>query len=235
MFRRSPRPFIRFACMPEDEGVIAPPVPAKSYLPDWFRKLPASDPAKITANDGGLTVKRCLPFLDAMTTGWIIPLAATVRFEVSDGGRKVQAGWDFDREMVSFHGPHQVQGNPMGDRPACKFHNHWTISTPPGWSCLFVDPLNRPNGLFQIVSGIVDTDSYRAPIHFPFFMTAPDGLHVLEKGSPIAQVIPFRRDSTDLPADIGAATEEERATSRHIHRNTRAAEGWYRLTARAKR
>lgn len=235
MFRRKPAAAIRFTCRPEDEGVIAPPVAAKAYVPEWFRKLPAVDPARVGPNDGGLTVKRCLPFLDAMTTGWIIPLAATVRIEVSDMGRKVTAGWDFDREMVSFHGAHQVRGNPMGDRPACKFHNHWTITTPPGWSCLFVDPLNRPNGVFQIAAGIVDTDTYRAPIHFPFFMTAADGLHVIEKGSPLVQVIPFCRDGTELAAQIGPETPEERDLGRRILRNTRASEGWYRLTARAKR
>jgi hypothetical protein len=42
LFGRS-APKIRFLCAPEDEGVIAPPVPAKSYLPDWFRRLPAVD------------------------------------------------------------------------------------------------------------------------------------------------------------------------------------------------
>ena len=31
----------------------------------------------LRATNDGVTVKRCLPFLDAMTTGWIIPLAST--------------------------------------------------------------------------------------------------------------------------------------------------------------
>jgi hypothetical protein len=70
---------IRFLCRPEDHGVIAPPVAAKTVLPDWFRKLPAVDSQHASANNNGLTVKRCMPFLDAMTTGWILPLAATVR------------------------------------------------------------------------------------------------------------------------------------------------------------
>ena len=72
-------PSIRFLCRPEDHGVIAPPVPAKTALPDWFRKLPAVDPHQVSATNNGLTVKRCMPFLDAMTSGWILPLAATVR------------------------------------------------------------------------------------------------------------------------------------------------------------
>jgi Family of unknown function (DUF6065) len=232
---RTRQSHIQFLCDPKDEGVIAAPVPAKAYLPDWFRKLPAVDDAKLSKTDTGLTVKRCMPFLDAMTTGWIIPLAATVRMEIKDNGAVMEAGWDFDRTMISNHGAHQVKGNPWGNRPPRKFHNYWTITTPPGWSCLFINPMNRPNGLFEIVSGIVDTDTYRSPIHFPFFATGPDGLHVIEKGSPIVQVIPFRRDTAEIEAEIRAETKEETTTRTKVLRQTQAATGWYRTEARAKR
>lgn len=114
---------IRFSCRPKDHGVIAPPVAAKTVLPDWFRKLPPVDAQQASATNNGLTVKRCMPFLDAMTTGWILPLAATVRLEVKDGGSAVDAGWEFDRVMVSNHGAHQVAGNPKEPAPPCKFHN----------------------------------------------------------------------------------------------------------------
>ncbi|MBD3766200.1 MAG: hypothetical protein IE927_16230 [Rhodobacterales bacterium] len=235
MIRKSQPAILRFACAPADEGVIAPPVPAKAYLPDWFRKLPAVDPQVESPTNSGLTVKRCLPFLDAMTTGWVLPLAATVRLQIAEGGSRVEAGWDFDRPMVSNHGMHQVRGNPMGNRPPCKFHNYWTITTPPGWSCLFVNQLNRPNGVFEVVAGLVDTDTYRSPIHFPFFATAEDGPYVIEKGSPLVQVIPFRRDTATIAADIGAECPEEAATRQKILRNTQAGTGWYRLFARAPR
>jgi hypothetical protein len=232
--RRQPHR-IRFLCDPKDEGVIAPPVPAKGYLPDWFRRLPAVSEDQLSKTDTGLTVKRCMPFLDAMTTGWIIPLAATVRMEISDDGAKVEAGWDFDRPMVSNHGAHQVRGNPWGDRPPRKFHNYWTIVTPPGWSCLFINPMNRPNGIFEVISGVVDTDTYRSVIHFPFFATGPDGLHVIERGSPMVQVIPFRRDAAEIGAEIRAENKAEAEDRVRILRQTQAATGWYRTDARAKR
>lgn len=235
MFRFIPPATIRFSCDPGDEGVIAAPVPAKSYLPDWFRKLPPVDPEVESPTNTGLTIKRCLPFLDAMTTGWIIPLPATVRLEISEDGSRVDSGWDFDRALVANHGMHQVKGNPMGARPPCKFINFWTITTPPGWSCLFVNPLNRPNGIFEVVAGVVDTDTYRSPIHFPFFATGGDGLYTIEKGSPMVQVIPFRRESTQLAAEIGAERPEEAAARKKILRNTQAGSGWYRMFARAPR
>jgi hypothetical protein len=229
------QPVIRFTCDPADHGVIAPPVPAKQALPEWFRRLPPADPAHVSATDNALTVKRCMPFLDAMITGWIIPLAATVRLEIRDEGHTVDAGWEFDKTMVSNHSAHQVKGNPREHRPPCKFHNHWTIATPPGWSCLFVQPLNRHQPVFEIMAGVVDTDTYRSPIHFPFFATGPDGVHTLEKGTPMVQVIPFRRETTLIKAEIGPQTATETADSKRIARLTQASEGWYRKEARAAR
>ena len=229
------RPTIEFLCRPEDHGVLSPPAPAKEMMPDWFKRLPAIDKSHLTPTSSGLTVKRCMPFIDALTTGWILPLAAAVRLEIVDGGRTVNSGWDFDRVMVSNHASHQVAGHPSQPRPPCKFHNYWTIRTPPGWSCLFVPPLNRPNPIFEVVSGIVDTDSYTSLIHFPFFAVGPDGVHTLEKGTPLVQVIPFKRIDTQLPGEVKVETPAQAETRQRIFRNTLAGDGWYRKFARAPR
>lgn len=230
-------PLISFTCAPEDKGVIAEPVPAKMSLPDWFRRLPAVDGATVSASNNGLTVKRCMPFLDAMTLGFILPLAATTRLEIKESGKTVAAGWEFDKIMVSNHGSHQVSGHPLGDRPPMKFHNYWTLRTPPGWSCLFIAPLNRPALPVEIIAGVVDTDSYHALINFPFFATGADGVHTLERGAPLVQVIPFRRaDAALTPSfSVRAETPQESATREQIRRNTLAGEGWYRKSARGKR
>jgi hypothetical protein len=225
---KKPQPRLTFLCRKEDEGVIPAPVRAKTALPDWFRKLPPVDTAHLSATNSGITVKRCMPFIDAMAAGWVIGLAATVRMDISEGGRRVDCGWDFDRTLVSNHASHQVAGNPREPLPPCKFHNYWTIRTPPGWSCLFVPPLNRPNGVFEIVAGVVDTDTYQSEIHFPFFATGEDGLHVLERGTPIVQVIPFRRQTSDLDADIRSESETEGMVRTTILRKTLAADGWSR-------
>lgn len=234
MLARLRRPPITFTCTRADYGVIAEPVPAKMATPQWLKKLPAIDSEQLSTTNNGLTIKRCMPFLDALTTGWILPLAASVRLQVSDGGATVSAGWDFDQEMVSYHPGFQVAGHPHAPRPACKFHNFWTISTPPGWSVLIMPPLNRPNPVFEILSGVVDTDTYRSVIHFPFFVHASDGIHEIEKGTPIAQIIPFRRAAI-TPAEIRAETPREAELKQSILRNTQAGSGWYRLMTRAKR
>jgi hypothetical protein len=226
---------IEFLCRPEDEGVIAEPVPSKTVLPAWFRQLPGVDKSQLTATNNGLTVKRCLPFVDAMSAGWIIPLAATVRLEIREGGQTVTAGWEFDREMVSNHASFQIAASPWGDRPPMKFHNYWTIRTPKGWSCLFLPPINRPNDVIEVLSGVVDTDSYRSPVNFPFVAVAPDGVYTLKKGTPLVQVIPFRRSDVALEASIRTETAEEADERERIRRATHASDGWYKRSARAAR
>jgi hypothetical protein len=65
--------------------------------------------------------------------------------------------------------------------------------------------------------------------------TAPDGVHTLEKGTPLVQVIPFQRQSTELEAAIRVETDEEALLRTRITRSTQNSEGWYRETARARR
>ncbi len=132
-FRKSaPLPAIRFTCAPADFGVIAPPVPARGYLPDWFRRLPAVDETVVSRSNTGLTVRRCMPFLDATTTGWILPLPATLRMQVSHNDNQVDRAWDFDRTLVSSHGKHQVRGNPRGP-PSMVQVSHLLDHRHPAW------------------------------------------------------------------------------------------------------
>ena len=229
------RPVVEFLCRPEDLGVIADPVPAMKILPAWFKQLPGIDKEQVSATNDGLTVKRCMPFLDAMAAGWILPLAATVRLEISDGGTIVTGGWKFDREMVSHHGPGQVAGYPYAPRPPMKFHNYWSIRTAKGWSCLFLPPVNRPDAVVQVFAGVVDTDTYTAPINFPFVATASDGVYTLEKGTPLVQVIPFRRVDAAISGSVRGETPAEQEERVRIGRNTEAGAGWYRRHARASR
>ncbi|MNU09336.1 hypothetical protein D3C72_2558440 [compost metagenome] len=58
---------------------------------------------------------------------------------------------------------------------------------------------------------------------------------MIDKGTPLVQVIPFRRDDAGIKADIRAETSEEAASRNVVYRNTIAGPGWYRKIARAAR
>jgi len=66
------KPKITFACHEEIDGVLPPPVRASKAIPKWFRKIKPSIPGMNFEEAG--TIKRCIPVLDALSQGYIIPL-----------------------------------------------------------------------------------------------------------------------------------------------------------------
>ena len=60
--------------------MIPPPIPAAQGVPGWLKTMPAQAFNAINSRDEN-TVKRCPPFVDAMTLGFLIPLVCDLRFE----------------------------------------------------------------------------------------------------------------------------------------------------------
>jgi len=183
------------------EGVFDPPAPAASFLPEWYKQQPGyTDGKRSIGNDGNYnhTVKHCMPALDAMTAGYIIPLPQDIEVVSNpDGSPTVQ--WPSDTfKQISTHSPDQVSSLPldteMWDPIAWKFHNPWIIKTPHGYSCLFVQPMWHEELPFRCFSGVVDTDTYHVqPVNFPLvFRRGFRGS--IDMGTPMIQVIPFRRE-----------------------------------------
>ena len=55
--------------------------------------------------------------------------------------------------------------------------------------------MNRLETRFDIISGVVDTDTYINVINFPFILNKRDKQFLIKKGEPMVQVIPFKRQS----------------------------------------
>ena len=96
-----------------------------------------------------------------------------------------------------FHGraPLPKEWHKTTGENAGKFINKWLIKTPPGYSCLFIHPMNRLEERFKIIEGVVDTDSYVNVINFPFILKKRDKQFLIKKGDPMVQVVPFKRES----------------------------------------
>jgi hypothetical protein len=133
-----------------------------------------------------------MPVFDAITSGYIITLPADVYVSIKDGQQFFE--WS-SLGLVAFHPIEQAPEHPARKPHAYpKWMNPWSIKTPKGYSTLFVQPMHRES-VFTILSGIVDTDMYTAPVNFPFVINDPNFEGMITKGTPIAQVIPFKRDS----------------------------------------
>jgi hypothetical protein len=189
------------------------PVPTKVNIPTWYKDLKHAIELP--------TIKGCVPFLETLTTGYLlkIPQDIKIYFNVinpqtnqpdvflkinnrTSGEIAMAYGLNFIQPGELGHPPRQLEGCPYintnKNLSFVKIINPWIIKTPPGYSCLFLPPLNNTDDRFFIIPGIVHTDQFPVEVNFPIVINGdkyPTLETVLERGTPYVQVIPFKRES----------------------------------------
>lgn len=177
--------------------------PTKSLLniPDWYKetsnRIDKNNKSMWLNGGTNLTIKSCIPFLDAITCGYMITLPFDIYVEKNPkNGYKIH--WEID--MPNFIDHHsKIQFSNLNvpkefEEDAYKFNQPYIVETPPGYSSLITHPLNRIDLPFYTLSGVVDSDLFtKLPINLPFFLKK-DFQGIIEKNTPIAQVIPFKRE-----------------------------------------
>ena len=186
-----------------------PPEPAYKKIPQWYRDLAkhynSNDleelgPINDRGGDGSnVSTKLCLPFQDAMSLGYMYCLEGNLTVELAKSG-KPRLSWDSDlmlidkRPYVDLAIPDDVHPIHFGVKM------NWFYETPPEYSLLMTMPLNRPDLPVWTPSGIVDSDIWGLPAFLPIFIKRNfEG--VIPKGTPIAQMIPIKRDNWNLVID----------------------------------
>tara|TARA_R110000824_G_scaffold238121_2_gene426865 strand:+ start:995 stop:1717 length:723 start_codon:yes stop_codon:yes gene_type:complete len=195
---------IEFTAFPQRYGHLPPPVPTSRVIPDWWRDMPRTN---VWNRDGvkpaHTTIKACVPFLDTLRTGYVIPMWADLAIGLNNENGEAllqwrNSIWDIaeQRQWEGFVNRDTGIGLPgtevVPNPNAFILDNPWQIKTPEGYSCLFTPVLNA-NLPLHFSSGIVNTDTYHSLINFPFFIK-DRYVGILKKGTPLIQVIPFKRD-----------------------------------------
>lgn len=179
------------------------PYPASSAIPKWWKDQPPYLPTEKDPTGKTLylenrvtnsTFKKCTPMLDTLTAGYIVPLFADVLITQYPSGPgiawKIVGGEPFVEHHVTSV---DVERPSEFGKSTMKYNSYWTIKTPPGYSCLIVHPYGYRNSPLRAVEGILDTDRYVLDISIPVWIRK-DFEGVIEKGTPICQVIPFKRE-----------------------------------------
>lgn len=205
---------------------IYAPKPADKFIPEWYKNVESYINGEKKPNGNAnttATIKRCMPVFDAITNGYIIPtytdLYVSQKEQPDFNGNLVVAPWyewpSF--EPVGFHPIEQAPNHPQKNNHKVsypKWINPWAIKTPPGYSILFTAPFHR-EFVFTIMTGIVDTDTYTAPVNFPFVFNDANFEGLIPAGTPMAQVIPFKRDSWKMTlGDEKDLAEQNKVSSR---------------------
>lgn len=170
------------------------PKPAKNVFPDWLKELPSYITGEKKPDSQGKTnptIKKCMPVFDAISVGYIIFSWCDIYVSIKDGQHWFV--WP-QGNPIEFHPMFQASSYPGASGPAIpKWINPWGIQTPKGYSCFFTTPVHRES-VFSILEGVVDTDTYNANVNFPFIMKDKKFEGIIPAGTPIAQVIPFKRN-----------------------------------------
>jgi hypothetical protein len=185
------------------------PQPAIKDLPDWWKDHSShgNENEELTPEGFVLTVKKCVSVFDTLATGYILYCPTDIYIDATN---PYYVEWQLPRvfsdkrdphEVVAMHSQSQVANFPWDDdvyhREIFRIHPQWTIETPPGYSTLFMQPMNRGGSPLQHIPGIIDTDKFISNGHLSY--RVKKGFKgIIKQGTPLTQVIPFKRDEWEM-------------------------------------
>lgn len=190
--------FIRF--YPSSEIIqdfFTPPTSAKSKLPKWWidASIYINKNRKTTLNEPR-DFKSCAPFSDALSTGYMLVTPCDIEISFDNGNVIFQT---IDRFTFNIAQVRSAAGYGMPFPDDCfPVMYHWEPTyapmVPKGYSLLVTHPLNRHDLPFVCTSGIMDSDVFVDAGSIPFFIRRSAIGKVVPAGTPIAQLIPIKRD-----------------------------------------
>ena len=191
---------------------VKPPVPAsEANIPDWYRSIPkyahnGTEFLNYGGNQNNLTVKSCLPIVDTFTAGYIVSLPFDLQIKRDPNGNAIIT-WAFtvsgihepiNRQDFSNCGWKSLDGY---DELQFNWMPYWCIKTPKGYSSQIIHPTNRIDLPFYTLGGVVDTDGWGEVGNHPFLLKKNcEG--ILPSGTPIMQIIPFKRENWSAKVDV---------------------------------
>jgi hypothetical protein len=177
------------------------------------------------------TGKLCIPYLDSLTSGYIIELWQDI--EVVNNNGVLQVFWPTSPAVLTERSPAATATFPIPEGHDST-HFIWQIpvavKTPPGYSCVVTHPINRFDLPFTTMTAIVDTDiNPLGKGAIPFFIKK-DFEGIIPKGTPLLQIIPFKRDSWTAKNDnnLYKVSEKVSMLSRSVAYGFYKKTGWSR-------
>ena len=139
------------------------PYPAVKQLPKWFTdaspyaplpNYPQDNKLHFRNRNANTTYKKCVPLLDSLSAGYIIPLWADVMIEQNNGFPEIY--WKTHSDIFLIHGEfsREIPAPEGYDQIVYKYLNCWIPQTPKGYSCLITSPLGYNNLPFHAVPAI---------------------------------------------------------------------------------
>jgi hypothetical protein len=181
--------------------VCPKPLPASQAIPQWWKdatpylKSPQNSDGKkiiIENRESNASFKKCTPMLDLLSSGYIVPLWADVQVRIQDESPLVT--WRVQRNVFEVHDGQEVEIPDGYQKTQFKFLNQWIPKLPKGYSALIIACPGYPNNPFKPIQAIIDYDKTTHPLSPPMYLKK-DFEGIIEKGTPMFQIIPFKRNN----------------------------------------
>lgn len=212
---------------PATEGIddlsIAP-VPAIKGIPNWYTSMSnkgddtKTSPCMVDNQFSfNTTMRRCQPFYDAMTFGYV-QLAWQDIFIQQDDQGKIEFAFPIDPPICKIRStqnskyPIGSSFNPVEFVWLPKYYP----KVPKGYSCFITHPINRYDLPFVTLSGVTDSDDYiisDSDSNLPFYVRK-GFTGIIPVGTPLWQVIPFKRESWMSKVNVFDSALFSRETNR---------------------
>lgn len=207
---------IKFATNYEQALENFAPVPIKKVIPDWYKSLSRYQVDKELAFDARFlmdnnfqtvpqTVKACIPLRDYMMSGYVIRAQSDVLIKQEANNPNTGStnwSWFASNPKLLSVGGHSFEQLPIplnGKKNFyLKFRTPWSIQTPAGYSCLLYQPEMFFEDRFKLLPAIVDTDNFNLPIEYPGLITTTEKSFMIEAGTPLIAVFPFKRENWEI-------------------------------------
>ena len=225
MFRKKPV-FQYESAVETYQNVIEP---ARKFVPDWYKKIPKWNNNQVFSPEHkgfNNTIKQCVPFLQSFTTGYMITLAFDIYVTEIDGQPCIT--WQFNNPDYVPSVRSVAEHKDLV--PSGHYEVEFTWRAPvaygvsPGYSFFLTHPINRYDLPFTTMSGFIDGGFVmKAGGNVPFYIKKGfEG--IIPQGTPIAQIIPFRREDWNSKIQEGLILEGKR----NSQRIRSVISGWYK-------
>jgi hypothetical protein len=181
--------------------VCPKPFPSSQALPNWWKDASPYIKSKknidgkkiiIENRESNASFKKCTPMLDLLSSGYIVPLWADVQVRIENGLPLIT--WRVERGVFELHSTQEVEIPDGYQNTQFKFLNQWIPKLPKGYSALIISCPGYPNNPFRAMQAIIDYDKTTHPLFPPMFLK--EGFEgIVEKGTPMFQIIPFKRNN----------------------------------------
>ena len=232
-WKKKEKPVIKWWSVIDGLEKVVPVVPAKEYIPDWWKRVERMIDSNIESKG---TIKNCPSMPEYMTQGFVVPLWCDLHLKIEND----KFEWQSPEKVFNFHShgdqqfrdwiPKHVRDNSsMILKPSCP----WRVKTPPGWSMWQLPMAYHYNSIFEVLSGIIWSDIHHE-INQQMLMKK-HGEFKLDRGTPLAMYVPYERKKYDFTIEGPNPENAKMANESYMHVRTMFKGGYKRHQAEVKK